>query len=182
MKATTFAVALTGLTMLAGAASAQGYTEPQARAVFSDACNNVSNLSRDRAGNWHGSCSKGSMMLGADGKVVKDTGGMKGELTEGQARYAMSDACNNVSNLSQDSQGNWHGSCSKGNMMVGADGKAVADKGGMANGLTEGNARAIASDACNNVSNLYTDSQGNWVGGCSKGMFKINPSGKIAFN
>ena len=163
-------------------ASAAGVSESQARYQMLNECNNVSNMTKDSAGNWHAMCTKGAMMVDASGKVMADKGSSTyGGMSEPQARSAMLNKCNNVSTLSQDSAGNWHGVCSGGAMMVDSKGAVSADKGGVANGLTEAHARSIALDSCNNVSALYTDGQGTWMGSCAKGSFSIDKGGKIAF-
>lgn len=162
-------------------AHADSLTENQARSVLGNECNNVSTLSRDSKGNWHGYCSKGAMMVDSSGKVAADKGGIENGLSEAHARSAMLAKCNNVSNLSQDTAGNWHGSCSAGAMMVDSKGDVSADKGGIANGLTEAHARMVALDSCNNVSSLHTDGGGGWMGSCAKGSFAIDKTGKIAF-
>lgn len=164
----------------AGVAAAQGLSEPQARATLLAACTNVSALSRDHGGNWHAYCSKGPMMVDATGKVTADKGDTSGSMSEGQARATLMASCNNVSTLHVDRQGTWHGVCSKGPMMIDSQGKVVADKGGES-GISRSAARAIASNACNNVSELSTDGSDNWTGACSKGSFAIDPSGKLAF-
>ncbi len=161
-------------------AAAQGLSEPQARGTLMAACNNVSALSRDRGGHWHAYCSKGPMMIDAAGKVTADKGDNSGSMSRGQARATMMASCNNVSTLHEDRQGTWHGLCSKGTMMIDSEGRVVADKGGDS-GISRGAARAIASNACNNVSALSTDGNDNWTGACSKGSFAIDPSGKLAF-
>ena len=162
-------------------AFADTLTENQARSVLGNECNNVSTLSRDSKGGWHGSCSKGAMMVDSTGKVSPDKGGIEGGLTEAHARSAMLAKCNNVSTLSQDTAGNWHGVCSSGAMMVDAKGMVGPDKGGVENGLTEAHARSVALDSCNNVSTLHTDGSGTWMGSCTKGSFAIDKTGKIAF-
>ena len=167
----------------AGSAAAQGLTESQARAAISNRCGSVSDLSRDAAGAWHGVCDAGPMMVDTSGAVAADRGGASfGGMSEGQARSALNNACSNVSELSQDGQGNWHGSCSNGAMIVDKQGKVAADKGGVAAGLTEDNVRSIANDSCSNVSDLSSDATGRWSGVCSRGAFNVDPSGKINFN
>lgn len=47
------------------------------------------------------------------------------EMSEGRARMLMMEACNNVSTLRKNEQGMWYGNCSKGDMMVNAEGKVV---------------------------------------------------------
>ncbi len=100
------------------------------------------------------------------------------EMPEGRARMLMMDACGNVSTLSRDTQGMWHGSCSKGDMMVNAEGKVVPDK--PATGwITEAQARSLASDTCGNVSLLTLGADNTWVGNCSKGTVMVDQSGKV---
>lgn len=99
-------------------------------------------------------------------------------MSEGRARMLMMDACGNVSTLSRDSQGMWHGSCAKGNMMVDAEGKVVTDKPA-AGWLTEAHARSLASESCNNVSTLRMAENNTWVGMCSKGTVMVEQSGKV---
>lgn len=100
------------------------------------------------------------------------------DMPEGRARMLMMEACGNVSTLSRDNQGMWHGSCAKGNMMVNAEGKVVADK--PAEGwLTEAHARSIATNSCNNVSTLRLAENNTWVGMCSKGTVVVEQSGKV---
>ena len=166
-------------TTFAGA-QAQGLTEGQALAAMNNACSNVSTVSRDMKGNWHGTCSTGAMMVDTSGKVVADKNDPSLGLTQGQALAALENACSNVSEISQDSQGNWHGSCSNGAMMIDPKGNVVADKGGMAGGLTEANARSIANDKCSNVSDLAPDGLGDWIGTCSAGTIVIDKTGKLA--
>lgn len=101
------------------------------------------------------------------------------DMPEGRARMLMMEACGNVSTLSRDSQGHWHGSCSKGNMMVGADGKVVEDKL-PAGWITEAHARSLASDFCGNVSTLAPGPNHSWLGNCSKGNIVVDQSGKVA--
>ena len=165
----------------AGAASAQGLTQSQARAALSSRCGNVGNLNRDSAGGWHAVCDAGPMMVNPQGRVAaEDNKATFGGMSEGQALAAMNNACSNVSELSQDGKGNWHGTCSSGPKMVNAQGQVVADKGG--NGLTEDNVRAIADGACSSVSDLSVDAAGQWSGVCDKGRFRVDNSGKISFN
>ena len=162
-------------------AFAQGLTEPQARSVLWNECTNPSSLSRDAAGNWHGYCSKGAVMVDANGKVVPDKGMQGGAgISNAQAHAALWDQCTNVSQLSQDSQGNWHGYCSKGAMMVNAQGKVMPDTGGAFTGLTQAHAHSIAWDNCTNVSAMTQDAGGNWHGYCSKGPITIDKSGKFS--
>ena len=178
MMVMTIAVLTLGV---AGAASAQGLTESQARAAISTRCGNVGNLNLDSAGGWHAVCDAGPMMVDKGGRVVaEDNKATFGGMSEGQALAAMNNACSNVSELSQDSRGNWHGTCSSGAKMVNAQGQVVADKGG--NGLTEDNVRAIADGACGSVSDLSVDAAGQWSGVCDKGRFRVDSSGKISFN
>lgn len=101
-------------------------------------------------------------------------------MTEAQARAKFVDSCSNVGTLSQDMKGSWHTVCSKGAMMVDSGGKVVADKTtGTEAGILEGHARAIATDKCSNVSALKRSDDGSWMGSCSKGLFKIDQSGKF---
>ena len=182
MHKTIIIAAVATLTLgAAGAASAQGLTESQARSALYNRCGNVGNLSRDSAGGWHAVCDAGAMMVDPRGQVAKEDNkaGFSG-LSEGQALAAMNNACSNVSELSQDSQGNWHGTCSSGARMVNAQGQVVADKGGA--GLTEDNVRAIADGTCGNVSALSVDTAGQWSGVCDKGRFRVDSGGKISFN
>ena len=163
-------------------ASAQGLSEQQARSVLWAECTNPSALSRDASGNWHGYCSKGAMMVTAQGKVVPDNGDQgtrPNGVSQRQAMSAMWNACNNPSTLNEDSQGNWHGYCSKGAMMVNQKGEVVPDNGQF-NGMTEAHARSIAWDNCANVSSLAVDAQGNWHGYCSKGPITITSAGKFS--
>ena len=165
----------------AGAASAQGLTEAQARAALSNRCGNIGNLSHDAAGGWHGTCDAGRMMVDRGGQVLaEDNKAGYGGMSQGQALAAMNNACANVSELSQDSRGNWHGTCSSGPKMVDAQGQVVADKG--EGGLTEDNVRAIADGACGSVSELSVDAAGQWSGVCDKGRFRVDSAGKISFN
>ena len=165
----------------AGVASAQGLTEAQARAVLSNKCGNIGELSRDSTGGWHGTCDAGPMMVDTSGRVVADNNKASyGGMSEGQALAAMNNACSNVSELSQDGRGNWHGSCSAGPMMVTPQGQVIADKGG--SGLSEDNVRAVANGACGSVSDLSVDAAGQWSGVCDKGRFTVNSNGAIKFN
>jgi hypothetical protein len=59
-------------------AMAQGMSEPQARSVLLNSCNNVSSLSRDKAGTWHGMCSKGAMMVDRSGNILFTSGASGG--------------------------------------------------------------------------------------------------------
>lgn len=90
----------------------------------------------------------------------------------------MMEACGNVSTLSRDAQGNWHGGCAKGNMTVNAEGKVVPSTGS-ANWLTESHARSLASNTCGNVSALRLDENNNWVGMCSRGTVMVEQTGKV---
>lgn len=165
----------------AGSASAQGLTESQARAVLSNKCGNIGELSRDSAGGWHGTCDAGQMMVDPSGQTMAENNKASfGGLSEGQALAVMNNACSNVSELSQDSQGNWHGSCSSGPMVVTSKGQVMADKGGA--GMTEDNVRAIANGACGSVSDLSVDAAGQWSGVCDKGRFSVDSKGAIRFN
>lgn len=114
----------------------------------------------------------GLMFGGATAASAQDA------MPEGRARMLMMEACGNVSTLSRDAQGMWHGSCSKGNMMVDAEGKVVADKPA-AGWLTEAHARSLASETCGNVSTLRLAENNTWVGMCSKGTVMVEQSGKV---
>jgi hypothetical protein len=119
-------------------------------------------------------------MVDRSGKVLADDGHVSEDLTEGQARATLLMACGNVSTLQEDTHGRWHGYCSKGAVMVDARGNVVVDRRDDT-ALTRGEARAIASNACGNVSSLSTDGKNEWMGTCSKGSFAIDPAGKLAF-
>ena len=170
------------LAATATGASAQGISEQQARSALWNECNNPSELSHDAQGNWHGYCSKGAVMVTAQGKVVSrdpgDQGARPAGVSQRQAMSALWNECNNVSTLNEDYKGNWHGYCSKGAMMVNAQGKVVPDDGTFI-GLTEAHARSIAWDNCANVSSLARDGDGNYHGYCSKGPITITKDGKF---
>lgn len=121
-------LAAAALLGMATTASAQELSEPQARAALLAACSNVSSLSRDRGGNWHGLCSNGPMVVDTAGKVSADKSGASKELSEGQARAIMMTVCDNVSTLQEDRQGAWHGMCSKGAVTIDPKGQVIANK------------------------------------------------------
>ena len=105
--------------------------------------------------------------------------GSSGHMSQAQAMSAMWDQCTNVSTMNEDSQGNWHGYCSKGAMMVNQQGQVVPDTGKFS-GITEAHARSIAWYNCVNVSSLAQDSNGSWHGFCSKGPITIDKGGKFS--
>ena len=154
-------------------------TEPQARSVFMNACGNVSTLSQDSHGLWHGVCAKGAMTINADGKVVASIP-PEGELTEAQARSLLMNACGNVSHLHRDMKGNWHGVCSKGAMMVDPDGKVVPYTGQDV-GINAAHARSLAMSKCSNVAeHMHMLPDGTWMGTCSAGTVMVNQAGEVS--
>lgn len=120
----------------------------------------------------------GGMATAGAQTAAAPTAAAPAQMSEGRARMLMMEACGNVSNLSRDGQGNWHGSCSKGNMMVNAEGNVVAAKND-AGWITESHARSLANNACGNVSALRMDENNTWVGMCSKGTVMVEQSGKV---
>lgn len=121
----------------------------------------------------------GLMFGGATVASAQTAATAPADMPEGRARMLMMEACGNVSTLSRDTQGMWHGSCSKGNMMVNAEGKVVEDKP-MAGWITESHARSLASDFCGNVSTLTPGPNNTWIGNCSKGNIVVDQAGKVA--
>jgi len=95
----------------------QHLTEPQARAMAMQwGCSNISRLSAGQGGRWFGQCQKGgqtvSVMVDATGKVSQ---GRPSHVTSGAARAdLMQHGCPNVSQLTEDASGTWHGRCMKG--------------------------------------------------------------------
>lgn len=169
-------------------AMAQGLSENQARSLFLNKCPTVSTLSRDSKGNWHGTCSAiggTPYMVDTTGALVPDVAPV-GALTEGQARSVFLSKCPTVSTLSEDTAGNWHGTCSAVGgtaYMVDKTGNLVADTGDVTNGITEAHARMIALNTCTSVSGLHRDPSGNWRGTCNKNVASsdiiIDKTGKV---
>lgn len=123
----------------------------------------------------------GLMLGGTTAASAQTAAPAPADMPEGRARMLMMEACGNVSNLSRDTQGMWHGSCSKGNMMVNAEGKVVASTP-PSGWISEAHARSIASNSCNNVSTLRAGPNNTWVGNCSKGNVTVDQSGKVTTN
>lgn len=124
-----------GLAMAQNSGAPPTMTEPQARsAMTAFGCSNLSTLGQGPGGSWYGQCSKGGQTVnvttGPDGKVT--TGGRPSHMTEGNARYALTQAgCSNISALKASPDGSWHGQCTRGgstvNMAVNAQGQAAKE-------------------------------------------------------
>jgi len=95
----------------------QPLTEPQARSLAMQwGCGNVSRLSQGQSGRWFGQCQKGgeavNVMVDPSGKVSQ---GRPSHITSSVARAdLMQYGCSNISQLTRDSSGAWHGRCTKG--------------------------------------------------------------------
>ena len=146
-------------------------------------CNGITALGVAPDGSWHGQCQKGgstiNVMMDQKGTVSQVTG-RPPMMTEGQARYALTDfgcGSTSISSLGAGPNGTWHGQCTKGgaliNVMVDAQGKASVATG--VTHITEGMARSsLTSFGCSNISALSMGGDGTWYGQCYKGGAPIN--------
>ena len=191
MKKTAAMLMLMG-TVVPGLALAQaqptapsGLSAAQARsAMYAAGCSSTytaSSLAIAPDGNWHGQCQKGGVVTNVmvDGRgTVTNVTGQPPMMTEGQARYALTDfgcGSTSISNLGPGPNGSWHGQCQKGgaltNVMVDAQGKASA-MAAPASHITEAQARyALVDFGCSSTytSALSQGPDGSWVGQCQKG-------------
>lgn len=160
--------------------------EGHARSAMTDfGCNGITALGVAPDGSWHGQCQKGgstiNVMMDKGGKVSQLTG-RPPMMTEGQARYAMTDfgcGSTSISSLGAGPNGTWHGQCTKGgaliNVMVDAQGKASVATG--VTHITEGQARYALTDfgcGSTSISSLSMGSDGSWYGQCTKGGATTN--------
>ena len=136
-------------------------------------CVNVHSVHIAPDGAYHGNCTKGgspiTVKMDKDGTVSQTTGVQ--HITEGRARYAMTDfGCSNISSMGTGPGGTWHAECTKAGartpVMVDTQGVASTTK---ATHLTEPAARSMLTDyGCNNTSALTMGSDGGWYGQCVK--------------
>ncbi len=184
-------VVLPGLAF-AEESSALPLTAAHARSAMTQfGCNGITALGVGPDNSYHGQCSKGGQLI----NVMMDKTGTVSQatkithITEGQARYAMTEfGCANISSLGTGPGGTWHGQCYKGgqpvNVMV--DGKGVASAS-TASHITESAARSMLTGfGCSNLSTLTMSMDGAWYGQCAKGgrtqNVSVDSTGKMASN
>ena len=190
------AVVLLGVA-LPGLALAQGNSTPPLTAAHARAamtqfgCNGITALGVGPDNSYHGQCSKGGQLI----NVMMDKTGTVSQatkithITEGQARYAMTEfGCANISSLGTGPGGTWHGQCYKGgqpvNVMVDVKGVASAST---ATHITEGGARSLLTGfGCSNLSTLTMGTDGGWYGQCIKSgrtqNVSVDSAGTMASN
>ena len=155
-------------------ASPRVLTASHARYAMTEfGCSNLHSVHIAPDGAYHGNCTKGgspiTVKMDKNGTVSQTTGVQ--HITEGRARYAMTDfGCTNISSMGTGPGGTWHAECTKAGartpVMVDTQGVASTTK---ATHLTEPAARSKLIDyGCNNISSLTMGGDGGWYGQCTK--------------